>query len=66
MSVLKLILLSVRRNRACATVDTCIYANHSFRERERERERERDESFNLSKIYVGEKMPPIMANFKDG
>ena len=39
MSVLKSILLSVRRDRACATVD--IYTNHSFRERERERESER-------------------------
>ena len=39
MSVLKLIILSVRRNRACATVDICM--DHSFRERERKRARER-------------------------
>ena len=39
MFVLKLFLLSVRRDTACATVD--IYTNHSYRERERERERER-------------------------
>ena len=42
MFVSILILSSVRRNRACATVD--IYTNHSIilSERERERERERE------------------------
>ena len=37
MSVLKSILLYVRRDKACATVYIYIYMNHSFRERERER-----------------------------
>ena len=45
MSVLKLIIISVRRNRACATVDICM--DHSFRERERKRARERESEINL-------------------
>ena len=46
---------SVRKNRACATLD--IHTNHSFlprereREKERERERERERDMNLPQFF---------------
>ena len=51
MTVWKLILSSVRRNRACATVDIIICKPFFQRERER-RERERERDFIIFLFYL--------------